>query len=328
MTRPTARVLALLELLQAGGTHTVGELAAQLGVDERTVRRYVTHLTDLDIPVHSVRGRYGGYRLAPGYRMPPLMLTDDEAVAVLLGLLTGHSTTSPHAAASATAKLRRVLPTRLGARLDALMTTAEFTTGTDPEIPAETAVLLGIAEAIHEHRSVAIGYTDRNGQPTRRTVHPYGLVAHSGRWYLTALDITSDALRRFRLDRIADTTTLPETFTPPVEFDPTTDLLIALATAPYRHDVSIRVQGTLAQVRPHLPETIAILHEIDSPPTDPTPWIRVLIRAEHLDWIPPVLATLDRPFVIEHPDALTDAVRALGQRLTAATTPDQNPTVR
>jgi len=84
MTRPTARVLALLELLQAGGTHTVGELAGRLGVDERTVRRYVTHLTDLDIPVRSVRGRYGGYQLAPGYRMPPLMLTDDEAVAVLL----------------------------------------------------------------------------------------------------------------------------------------------------------------------------------------------------------------------------------------------------
>src|ERR1700726_1548366 len=87
MARPTARVLSLLELLQSGGVRTVTELAGRLGVDERTVRRYAGHLTDLDVPVESVRGRYGGYRLAPGYRMPPLMLTDDEAVAVLLGLI-------------------------------------------------------------------------------------------------------------------------------------------------------------------------------------------------------------------------------------------------
>ena len=92
MTRPTARVLALLEILQSGGTRTVGDLAARLGVDERTVRRYVVHLADLGIPVQSVRGRYGGYRLAPGYRMPPLMLTDDEALAVLLGLVAGRRT--------------------------------------------------------------------------------------------------------------------------------------------------------------------------------------------------------------------------------------------
>lgn len=77
MTRPTTRVLTLLEILQAGGTRNVGELVDRLGVEERTVRRYAVHLADLGIPVESVRGRYGGYRLAAGYRMPPLMLTDD-----------------------------------------------------------------------------------------------------------------------------------------------------------------------------------------------------------------------------------------------------------
>src|ERR1700712_956754 len=89
MARPTARVLTLLELLQSGGVRTVAELADRLQVDERTVRRYVDHLVDLDVPVESVRSRYGGYKLAPGYRMPPLMLTDDEALAVLLGLIAG-----------------------------------------------------------------------------------------------------------------------------------------------------------------------------------------------------------------------------------------------
>jgi predicted DNA-binding transcriptional regulator YafY len=87
MSRPTSRVLALLEILQAGGTHTAAALAGRLGVDERTVRRYVAHLVDLDVPVRSERGRYGGFRLAPGFRMPPLMLTDDEALAVVLGLV-------------------------------------------------------------------------------------------------------------------------------------------------------------------------------------------------------------------------------------------------
>ncbi|MEU6189946.1 YafY family protein [Nocardia sp. NPDC047038] len=322
MTRPTARVLALLELLQAGGTHTVGELAGRLGVDERTVRRYVTHLTDLDIPVRSVRGRYGGYQLAPGYRMPPLMLTDDEAVAVLLGLLTNRgadrSTASGRAADSATAKLRRVLPARLTARLDALINTVEFTADARPEAAVETAVLLRLAEATREHRPVAIDYTDRNGRPSERTVHPYGLVDHSGRWYLTGQDSNSDELRQFRLDRITAVTTLPETFTPPTGFEPAAHLLSALATAPYRHEVSIQVQGTLSQVRPLLPATIATMHEIDSPPPDTRPWVRVRIRAEQLDWIPPVLAGLNRPFVIEHPDTLKDAVRALAYLLTAA----------
>ena len=101
MTRPTARGLALLELLQSGGMRTVAELADRLGVDERTVRRYVDHLVDLDVPVDSVRGRYGGYRLAAGHRMPPLMLDDDEALAVLLGLIAGRRAGLITASASA-----------------------------------------------------------------------------------------------------------------------------------------------------------------------------------------------------------------------------------
>src|SRR5712671_7007693 len=99
MARPAARVLTLLELLQSGGVRTVTELADRLGVDGRTVRRYVDHLLDLDVPVESVRGRYGGYRLASRYRMPPLMLNDEEALAVLLGLVgTRRATLQPDTA--------------------------------------------------------------------------------------------------------------------------------------------------------------------------------------------------------------------------------------
>ncbi len=131
MARPTTHVLTLLELLQSGGIRTVAELADRLGVDGRTVRRYVDHLIDLDVPVESVRGRYGGYRLASGYRMPPLMLSDDEALAVLLGLVagrrTGLMTTTGTASETAAAKIRRVLPERLARRLDTVLESLAFT---------------------------------------------------------------------------------------------------------------------------------------------------------------------------------------------------------
>src|SRR5580658_1138222 len=129
MARPTTHVLTLLELLQSGGIRTVAELADRLGVDGRTVRRYVDHLIDLDIPVESVRGRYGGYRLATGYRLPPLMLSDDEALAVLLGLIAGRRTglAAGTASETAAAKIRRVLPERLARRLDAVLSSLSFT---------------------------------------------------------------------------------------------------------------------------------------------------------------------------------------------------------
>src|SRR6201992_2264302 len=163
MARPTAHVLTLLELLQSGGIRTTAELAGRLGVDERTVRRYVAHLVDLDVPVESVRGRYGGYRLASGYRLPPLMLSDDEALAVLLGLVAGRRagllTTTGTANETATAKIRRGPPGR-----------------------------------------------------SPRTLHPCGLVSHSGRWYVTGADPEIDEDRTFRLDRINDARTLPGSF--------------------------------------------------------------------------------------------------------------------
>src|SRR6266699_6650148 len=131
MGRPIARVLTLLELLQSGGVRTVAELADRLGVEGRTVRRYVDQLIDLDVPVESVRGRYGGHRLAPGYRLPPLMLSDDEALAVLLGLVAGRraelTTTQRTANETASAKIRRVLPKHIARRLDTLLEALAFT---------------------------------------------------------------------------------------------------------------------------------------------------------------------------------------------------------
>jgi predicted DNA-binding transcriptional regulator YafY len=371
MARPTARVLALLEILQSGGgTRTAADLAARLEVDERTLRRYVDHLIDLDIPVESLRGRYGGYRLSPGYRMPPLMLTDDEALAVLLGLLAGGGPravgTSVAATESAAAKIRRVLPQTLGRRLDALLETVEFTGGARgargasgasggsaaaPDRP-ETDVLLTLAEAARHRRPVEIGYTARDGGRSERVVHAYGIVAHSGRWYVVGDDSASGEVRTFRLDRIVSTRVLLGEFDVPEGFDPADRLLTGLAEAPHRHSVSVLVQGGAEQVRGRLPAGLATVRKVTArKPAAPDdaggdasaggdesiggdesgdgPWVRVRMRAERLEWVPGVLAGLGLPFVIEEPDELRAHVRALAGRLTEAADrpvpPDERP---
>ena len=313
MARPTSRVLALLELLQSGGTRTVAELAPRLGVDERTVRRYVGKLLDMDVPVESVRGRYGGYRLAAGYRMPPLMLGDDEALAVLLGLIAGHRsgllTASGTASETAAAKIRRMLPERLTHRLDALLAQVAFTEPVREAAAPDAGVLLALADAVQHSRPVRMRYVAGDGRRTERTMHPYGLVAHGGRWYVSGLDVERGEERTFRVDRITDPRPLPGAFRPPSTYDPAERVLAGLARTPYRHEVSLRIQATAEQIRLRLPASVATIHEL------PDGWQRVELRAEELDWVPGVLAMLDRPFVIERPDELRDLVRELAGRL-------------
>ncbi|MET9118688.1 YafY family protein [Streptomyces longwoodensis] len=322
MPRPTARVLTLLELLQSGGTRTVAELADRLGVEGRTVRRYVDQLIDLDVPVESVRGRYGGYRLARGYRLPPLMLSDDEALAVLLGLVAGRRaglTTTQHTAnETASAKIRRVLPKHIAGRLDTLLGALAFTDQPGEFDTPDAGVLLTIADAVRHRRPVSIRYTDRDGRRSERTLHAYGIVAHAGRWYVTGEDARIGEDRTFRLDRIADARTLPGSFEAPVGAGPAQRVLSGFATAEYRHEVTLRIHGTVEQIRAHLPVSVASLEEHEPAAGQDRAterWLRVELRAEELDWLPPVLASLDRPFVIERPDELRDLVTALADRL-------------
>ena len=320
MTRPTGRVLILLELLQSGGTRTIAELADRLGVEGRTVRRYVDQLIDLDIPVEAVRGRYGGYRLARGYRLPPLMLNDEEALAVLLGLIAGRRTgpaTADTASETAAAKIRRVLPERLAGRLDALQESLAFTKPLHESAAPDAGTLLTIADAVRHHRPVSFVYTDREGRRSDRTLHPYGLVSHSNRWYVTGEDPAIGENRTFRLDRVTEARTRPGAFDVPAGPDPAERVLSGFAAAPYRHEVTLRVHGTVEQIRAHLPASVANLQETEDQDRTTERWLRVDLRAERLDWLPAVLAALDRPFVIERPEELRDLVTALAARLTS-----------
>ncbi|MFD7677897.1 helix-turn-helix transcriptional regulator [Streptomyces sp. NPDC060187] len=343
MSRPTGRVLTLLELLQSGGTRTIAELAERLGVDGRTVRRYVDHLIDLDVPVEAVRGRYGGYRLGPGHRLPPLMLGEDEAVAVLLGLVagrrTGLTTATATAGETAAAKIRRVLPRPLAARVDAVLESLAFTEPAGESAAPDAGILLTLADAVRHRRPVAIRYTDREGRRGDRTLHPQGVVAHAGRWYVTGRDPGIGEDRTFRLDRVNDARLLPGAFEAIEGPDPARRVLSGFATAPYRHEVTLRIRGTAEQIRTRLPASVASVTALPgtgppSPAPEPAdarepdrsdvsdasdasdgpPWLRVEVRAERLDWLPPVLAALDLPFVVERPDELRELVVALADR--------------
>ncbi len=312
VTRPTSRVLALLELLQAGGLRRVGELADRLGVDERTVRRYAQHLTDLGIPVQAERGRYGGYRLLPGYKLPPLMLTDDEAVAVVLGLVAGRRLglvpAEAAAADSASAKVRRVLPSALSARLEALLSVAGFSAASRESAPAETDVLLTLAGAARERHTVALRYTSFSGRGSRRDFDAYGLVFHSGRWYVTGHDHSSNEVRAFRLDRVVSVEPTSADFAEPADFDATAHVLRGLASVPYAHEVSVVFHADADDVRRRLPRSVGELTELGH-------GVRLVARAERLDGMAQMLAGLGWRFSIERPEQLRDEVRALAERL-------------
>ncbi|MFF0547062.1 helix-turn-helix transcriptional regulator [Nocardia thailandica] len=320
-------MLTLLELLQAGGTHPVSALAPRLGVDERTVRRYLAQLVEMGIPVESARGRHGGYRLAPGYRMPPLMLTDEEALALLLGLIVGRRTgglpVDDETVDRAIGKLRRVLPRATAARLDAVRSSADLASLAAPGRPdnpvlgdTDPTVLMVVAEAARDRHPVAIAYTRRDGRASRRTILPYGIVARSGRWYVAGHESRTGQIRTFRVDRISEPVTLPGSFNVPTGFDGTAAVLASLAATPWRHRVSVRVAGTVEELHARAPAGLMTLEPAAS--QDAAPWTRVRLRAERLDWVTTYFAGLGRAFVIEEPDELREHVRASAERLLAA----------
>ncbi len=210
-----------------------------------------------------------------------------------------------------------MLPERLARRLDTVLESLAFTAPPGEFATPETGVLLIIADAVRHHRPVSIRYTAADGRRSERTLHPYGIVAHSGRWYVTGADPGIGEDRTFRLDRIADARTLPGSFEPPAGLDPAQRVLSGLARPRTGIEVTLRIHGTVEQIRARLPASVASIEESPRQARIRTAerWLRVELRAERLDWLPAVLASLDRPFVIERPDELRDLVIALADRL-------------
>ena len=250
MYDPSMRVLTVLELLQTHGRLSGGELAARLEVSVRTVQRYVARLQDLGIPVASSRGPGGSYRLRPGFRLPPLMFGTEEAFAVALGLdalaFLGLSETAP-AAAGVRAKLARVLPETVSEQVEALRAVLELERP-GWVVDADIALLTRLASAVQSRKCVRLGYCKEDGTVSVRDVEPYGLMQHSGRWFLGGYCLLRRDLRLFRVDRIEAVTVLTGTFARPV-FEMATLLREHIASSPAPWEVSVWLDAPPETVR-------------------------------------------------------------------------------
>lgn len=309
---PTARLLELLELLQAQPLLTGREIADRLGIDRRTARRYVAALQDLGIPIEGQRGVGGGYRIRPGFRLPPLMLTDDEAVVVALGTVAAGRlglAGSAETVDGALAKIHRVLPDTLRRRVEALEETLDFTASARGSAPVGGDIVLLLAEAIRRRRRLRMAYRSYVGDESERELSPLGLVVHSGRWYLAAHDHGRDDLRTFRVDRMRRTVLADEpAVSPPDAFDAVAYVSTSLARTPWRWDVEVLLDLSLEDAARRVPATLAELIEEDA-------GTLLRIRVGSLDWAATVLAGLGCGFTIRRPDELRASVRALAERL-------------
>jgi predicted DNA-binding transcriptional regulator YafY len=305
----TERLLALLEALQDHPLLTGPQIAARLGVDVRAVRRDVASLQRLGIPVEAERGPGGGYRLRPGFRMPPLMLTADEATVIALALLGARR--DGLEAGAALAKLRRLLPGDVRPRVEALEQTLTFT-ATAREVDAVPGEhLLALAEAAWRGRRVAARYVASDGTESQRELSPWGVVAHAGRWYVPAHDHGRGEARTLRADRFRSTRMGGPGQARPRGFDAGAFVTTALARVPWTHDVEVVLRADRATLASRFPPGIVELH----PAGDDTV---LRMRAESLDWVAGLLAGARCAFTIRRPDELRDSVRALAARLLAA----------
>jgi len=317
VSAPASRLFQLLELLQARPVTTGREIADELRIDRRTVRRYVATLQELGIPIEGERGVGGGYRLRPGFRLPPLMLADDEAAAVVFGLVAaGRVGLASDGVEGALAKIHRVLPDAIRSRVEALESTLGFTTApeTTPPIAGDAALLL--ADAIRRRRRIRVGYRTFEGAESLRELSPLGLVVHSGRWYLAAHDHGRDDLRTFRVDRIGDAELTDTTaVAPPTGFDAVTHVKHSLASVPWPWEVEVLLDLAPERAAERLPATLAELASEGE-------GTLLRVRVSSLDWIAGVLAGLGCGFTIRRPNELHASVATLARRLAESASSD------
>jgi len=260
---PVTRLLTALDLLQARSSVTAAQLAERLEVDTRSVRRYMTMLQDMGIPVEAERGRYGGYRLRSSFKLPPLMWTEEEALAITLGLRAarhlGISQAAP-AIESALAKVERVLPTTLRERVQAVQETVvlDLVASSDPE--ASQHILL-LSTAARQRTSVQMRYQSRLNEESTRLFDCYGLVYHEQHWYAIGYCHLRQDTRVFRLDRILALEPGTAHFTPPAHFDCLAYANQAFAAWPERWRSRVLLQADLTTLRQIVPAAFATLEE-------------------------------------------------------------------
>lgn len=312
MYHPTTRVLTVLELLQSHPAISGPELARRLEVSERSVRRYVAMLQDMGVPVEAERGRHGAYRLRPGFKLPPLMFTEDEALALVVGLLLARRQVTPldvTGVEGALAKVERVMPERVRERVRAVQEVLVLPMGTHYAPPA-SGVVLTLSEAAQQTRAVRLRHRTAAGAETERVLEPYGVVCYAGRWFVAGHCRLRGELRTFRLDRVLGVDVLDELFAVLPGFNIVQAVEQALAATPGIYRVEVLLRTTLDEARQCVSPAVATL---EAHPDG------VLLRcnAQRLEWVAQHLAGLDCPVVVISPPELRDAFRNLAQRAVA-----------
>lgn len=316
MSGPTTRVLALLELLQTHSRLSGAELADRLGVDRRTIRRYITVLEDLGIPVTTEQGRYGGYMLIAGFKLPPMMFTDEETLAVSLGLLAAQQlglAESAPATASVQAKLERVMPANLKRRVRAVSdTTKLILPRAEPNY--DNRALLTLTGAAQAEQRVTFAYHSAQDGVMQRDFDPYGLVFRRGHWYVSGYCHLRRDLRSFRLDRISGVKVMDIHFKRPESFDAAEHLSRSFSNMPRTHEVSVLLQTdvhTAAKAFGFHPSMVDMFEQTDA-------GVVLNTRTDSFEWFAWWLAQLCFPFVIQSPPELKTALHQHAMRLLKA----------
>jgi predicted DNA-binding transcriptional regulator YafY len=317
MLQTSARLLRLLSLLEARADWSGQELADRLGVTTRTVRNDIERLRSLGYPVHASPGVGGGYRLGAGAALPPLLLDDDEAVAVAIGLRTaaaGSVTDIQETSLRALAKLEQVLPSRLRHRVNVLQAATVEIPAPGPTVDPE--VLTVIAGACRDQQRLRFDYRDHDGSATIRTVEPHRLVHDRGRWYLVAWDADRTDWRTFRADRIQPRTPTGPRFVPrelPGGGDVVTYLLRGVGAATWRFRARVRVHAPAAAITERLPPAI-LVEAIDEHTSI------VNVGSDTSQMLAVYLGMLDADFEVGEPPELIEQLRTLADRYRRAIT--------
>lgn len=318
MAGPTTRVLALLELLQARGQLSGAEIAERLGVDRRTVRRYISVLEDLGIPVTTEQGRYGGYRLVPGFKLPPLMFTEPEVRVITLALLAvrEHNLLEDNVAlASVQAKLERVMPAHLKTQVQAMDNTVQLIPSRKSPVHQQ---LLELTQATQDCRVVSMSYHPPQGETMQRRFDPYGLVFRAGYWYVGGFCHLRQALRSFRLDRLSDITPADEHFVRPAKFDAARHLQESLYKSERRYPVSVLLYTDMNTVTSYMGSEATCTVDMEGMFEQQERGVLLTTSTDSYYWFAWWLAQLPFDFVIQSPDGLKAALNKHIQRLLAA----------
>lgn len=312
MPRPTTRVLALLELLQTHARLSGSELAERLEVDRRTVRRYISVLEELGIPITAERGRDGGYMLVAGFKLPPMMFTDDEALALSVGLLAARDLGLAQAAPaveSAQAKLERVMPQSLKQRVRAVDDTVTLDLKR-PVAPPDNAALTALTAAAQARARVHLRYRPPQGPSNERDFDPYGLAYMAGRWYTVGMCHLRGGVRSFRLDRIERIERLAGSplFERPAGFDALAHLKISIAALPRAHAVEVLLDTDLETARRELYSALGLLEWTER-------GVLLHAQADDLRWFAQELSRLPFRFAVLSPPSLRRALALHARRL-------------